>query len=91
MCDFIKRIIKKRFFMKPVVDRNDCPKCGARMNTTGVTYTAYPPQHEFKCPKCGERVVKVDYDLTDNENDVVRDIIDENIGDTLEEILDDEN
>lgn len=89
MCKFLKKFIKKRFFMKPFIDKNKCPECGGKMKTTGIVYMSYPPQHEFKCEKCGKIIVKTDYDLTDNENNIVENIIDETIGDTLEEIIED--
>lgn len=33
--------IKKRFFMKPYIDRNEC-ECGGEYKATGITYTTYP-------------------------------------------------
>lgn len=89
MCEFLKKFIKKRFFMKPFIDKNECPECGGEMKATGITYTTYPSQHEFKCEKCGKIIVKTDYDLTDNENNIVENIVEETLGDTLEEIIED--
>ena len=87
MCKILRKFIKKRFFMKPFIDKNKCPECGGKMKTTGITYATYPAQHEFKCEKCGKTIIKIDYDLTDNENNIVENIIEETTGDTLEEII----
>lgn len=70
--------IKKRFFMKPFIDKNEC-ECGGEMKPTGITYDVYPEQHEFKCEACGKTIVKTDYDLADNENNIVENIIEETL------------
>lgn len=72
------KLMKKRFFMKPNINHNKCD-CGGEMKVTGVVYDSYPPQREFKCDTCGKKIIKVDFDITDNENNIVEDIIEETL------------
>lgn len=57
MSKFFNKIIKKRFFMKPYVDKNQC-ECGGDLKDTGVCYTSMPAQYEYKCEDCGKIVIK---------------------------------
>lgn len=69
------KFIKKKFFMKPAINRNECPDCGGKMEDTGVAYMTMPAQYEYVCKECGKKVVTT----THTSNEALINIIDENI------------